>query len=142
MAEKSRRGFAVMDRDRQRQIASMGGRAAHRKGTAHKFTPEEAREAGRKGGQAAHERGRAHVFTSEQAREAGRKGGQHSHAARTTAGEVSAAIPDVPAEQVVPAIEPLPAINGGYQPPPALGDMEENAQASGFRPTEHVIQGQ
>ena len=49
---KSNRGFASMDPERQRQIASEGGRAAHEKGTAHEFTPEEAREAGRKGGQA------------------------------------------------------------------------------------------
>lgn len=49
---KSNRGFASMDPERQRQIASEGGRAAHEKGTAHKFTSEEAREAGRKGGMA------------------------------------------------------------------------------------------
>ena len=48
----SRRGFASMDADKQRRIASKGGRAAHEKGTAHEFTPEEAREAGRKGGEA------------------------------------------------------------------------------------------
>ena len=47
---KSRRGFASMDRVRQREIASEGGRAAHQKGTAHEFTPDEARSAGRKGG--------------------------------------------------------------------------------------------
>jgi len=46
----SRRGFASMDREKQRMIASKGGKAAHAKGTAHEFTPEEAREAGRKGG--------------------------------------------------------------------------------------------
>lgn len=45
-----------MDMEKQRRIASKGGRAAHEKGTAHEFTPEEAREAGRKGGEA---RGRA-----------------------------------------------------------------------------------
>lgn len=49
---KSNRGFAGMDRERQRQIASEGGRAAHAQGTAHEFTSEEAREAGRKGGEA------------------------------------------------------------------------------------------
>jgi general stress protein YciG len=49
---KSNRGFASMDPQRQREIASEGGRAAHEKGTAHEFTSEEAREAGRKGGQA------------------------------------------------------------------------------------------
>lgn len=50
----SRRGFAAMDRGKQREIASKGGKAAHAKGTAHEFTSEEAREAGRKGGQASH----------------------------------------------------------------------------------------
>lgn len=48
----SNRGFASMDPARQREIASQGGRAAHRKGTAHEFTSEEARIAGSKGGQA------------------------------------------------------------------------------------------
>ena len=52
----SKRGFASMDAEKQRRIASKGGRAAHEKGTAHEFTPEEAREDGRKGGEA---RGRA-----------------------------------------------------------------------------------
>jgi general stress protein YciG len=46
------RGFASMDPAKQREIASKGGKAAHQAGTAHEFTPEEAREAGRKGGQA------------------------------------------------------------------------------------------
>lgn len=49
---KSRRGFASMQPEKQRQIASKGGRAAHRSGRAHEFTSEEAREAGRKGGKA------------------------------------------------------------------------------------------
>lgn len=48
--KKDRRGFASMNPDKQKQIASKGGRAAHAKGTAHKFTPEEARVAGQKGG--------------------------------------------------------------------------------------------
>jgi len=47
-----RRGFAGMDEEKQRQIASEGGRAAHQSGNAHEFDSEEAREAGRKGGQA------------------------------------------------------------------------------------------
>jgi hypothetical protein len=47
----SRRGFAAMDEARQRQIASLGGRTAHKRGQAHEFTPEEARLAGRKGGE-------------------------------------------------------------------------------------------
>ena len=76
------RGFAAMDAARQREIASRGGRAAHAQGTAHEFSSEEARAAGRKGGQAAHERGNAHEFTSEEARAAGRKGGQASQGSR------------------------------------------------------------
>ncbi len=48
----SNRGFASMDPVKQREIASKGGQAAHLKGTAHEFTSEEAREAGRKGGRA------------------------------------------------------------------------------------------
>ena len=50
------RGFATMDRDKQREIASKGGRAAHAKGTAHEWTVEEAREAGRKGGKTSRRR--------------------------------------------------------------------------------------
>jgi general stress protein YciG len=45
-----------MDRVKQREIASKGGKAAHQKGTAHEWTSEEAREAGRKGGMASHRR--------------------------------------------------------------------------------------
>jgi general stress protein YciG len=50
------RGFASMDRTKQREIASKGGKAAHRKGAAHEWTSDEAREAGRKGGLAARQR--------------------------------------------------------------------------------------
>jgi general stress protein YciG len=53
---KEDRGFASMDRGRQREIASKGGKAAHQRGTAHEWTAEEAREAGRKGGVASHRR--------------------------------------------------------------------------------------
>jgi general stress protein YciG len=49
---KSKRGFATMDPAKQREIASKGGIAAQAKGTAHRFTSEEARKAGRIGGQA------------------------------------------------------------------------------------------
>jgi general stress protein YciG len=48
----SNRGFASMTPEQQRQIASKGGQAAHKKGVAHEWTSEEARAAGRKGGQA------------------------------------------------------------------------------------------
>ncbi|HVG12824.1 MAG TPA: KGG domain-containing protein [Flavisolibacter sp.] len=54
-ATRARRGFAAMDREKQKQIASQGGRAAHQLGVAHRWTSAEASEAGRKGGQ--HSRG-------------------------------------------------------------------------------------
>ncbi len=47
----SGRGFAGMDPEKQRKIASKGGKAAHRKGTAHEWDSDEATEAGRRGGQ-------------------------------------------------------------------------------------------
>ncbi len=50
------RGFAAMDRSRVSEIASKGGKAAHAAGTAHRFTSDEARVAGRKGGVAPHVR--------------------------------------------------------------------------------------
>jgi general stress protein YciG len=46
------RGFASMDPDEQRKIASKGGKAAHRNGSAHEFNSEEAKRAGQKGGRA------------------------------------------------------------------------------------------
>ena len=65
----SLRGFASMDKEKQREIARKGGRAAHMKGTAHEFTSDEARQAGRKGGEAV-SRDRAHMAAI------GREGGQ------------------------------------------------------------------
>lgn len=73
----SKRGFASMDAAKQREIASKGGRAAHSKGTAHEFTSDEARIAGRKGGEAV-SRDRAHMAAI------GREGG-HSRGARARA---------------------------------------------------------
>jgi general stress protein YciG len=66
------RGFASMDAEKQRRIASLGGRAAHQQGTAHEFSSDEAREAGRKGGEAV-SANRAHMAAI------GRKGGEASH---------------------------------------------------------------
>jgi general stress protein YciG len=71
-APKSNRGFASMDKAKQREIASKGGHAAHAKGTAHEFTPDEARRAGRKGGEVV-SRDRQHMAAI------GRAGGQRSH---------------------------------------------------------------
>ncbi|MDI1430332.1 general stress protein [Polyangium sorediatum] len=65
----SQRGFAAMERDKQRAIASKGGKAAHEKGTAHEFTPDEARQAGKKGGEVVSQN-RKHMA------EIGRKGGE------------------------------------------------------------------
>ena len=53
---KARRGFACMSPQKQREIASKGGRMAHEKGAAHEWTVDEARAAGRKGGSARHGR--------------------------------------------------------------------------------------
>jgi general stress protein YciG len=61
---KEDRGFASMDRVKQREIASKGGKAAHQKGTAHEWTSEEARDAGRKGGLASHKRRREQLIAS------------------------------------------------------------------------------
>src|SRR5258705_9834972 len=71
MANTSKRGFASMDPSKQREIASKGGRAAHAKGTAHEFTADEAREAGRKGGETV-SRNREHMA------QIGREGGKQS----------------------------------------------------------------
>lgn len=54
--EKKKRGFAAMDPNKVREIASKGGKAAHAAGTAHQFTADEARVAGKKGGIAPHVR--------------------------------------------------------------------------------------
>jgi general stress protein YciG len=75
MANTSKRGFASMDPAKQKEIASKGGRAAHAKGTAHEFTSDEARVAGRKGGETV-SRDRQHMSAI------GREGG-HSRGTRT-----------------------------------------------------------
>ncbi|MDB5887120.1 MAG: stress-induced protein [Polaromonas sp.] len=70
------RGFASMDPERQREIASQGGKAAHESGQAHEFTSEEAREAGRKGGQAS--QGGGAQGGQQGGKEEGQNGGQKS----------------------------------------------------------------
>ena len=71
-SRRSTRGFASMDPQRQKEIASKGGRAAHRKGTAHQWSVEEARVAGRKGGTSV-SRDREHMAAI------GREGGASAH---------------------------------------------------------------
>jgi uncharacterized protein len=78
MSDQRKRGFAAMSPEKQRAIARKGGQAAHGKGTAHEFSPEEARRAGHLGGKAV-SANRAHMVAI------GRKGGhsvQGSLAAR------------------------------------------------------------
>lgn len=71
----AKRGFAAMSKERQREISSMGGRAAHAQGKAHVFTSEEARIAGQKGGTAVSQN-RAHMAAI------GRKGGENSRSGK------------------------------------------------------------
>ncbi len=71
MTDTSKRGFASMDEEKQREIASKGGKTAHERGTAHEFTSEEAQEAGRKGGETTSQ-DREHMA------EIGREGGKNS----------------------------------------------------------------
>ncbi len=89
---KSNRGFASMDPSKQREIASKGGRAAHEKGTAHQFSANEAREAGKKGGGTVSQ-DRHHMA------EIGRIGGQargRKQRASAEATKVAKQIPDKP----------------------------------------------
>jgi general stress protein YciG len=69
--KSSGRGFASMTPEQRRALGSRGGKTAHERGTANRFTPETASVAGR----VPHERGTAHKWTADEAREAGRKGG-------------------------------------------------------------------
>ena len=113
MNDKKRRGFAGMDQAKQREIASKGGRAAHQKGTAHRFTTEEARAAGRKGGQVAHIRGTAHEFTPAEARDAGRKGGKavrERHNATALTSEASRSTDEITAQESQVPSTPAPAL--------------------------------
>ena len=93
------RGFAAMDEKKQREIAGKGGRAAHQKGTAHQFTSEEARVAGRKGGQTVSQ-DRAHMA------EIGRQGG-HARGHRRAEEETTSFIANAPIPLVEPG-QPLP----------------------------------
>ena len=86
---KEDRGFASMDRAKQREIASKGGKAAHQKGTAHEWTSEEARDAGRKGGIASHRRRREQM------------GGNPVGDTRNTFESTSAAMPDTTPDEPV-----------------------------------------
>jgi len=85
-SQPAKRGFAAMDQNQQRQIASKGGQAAHQKGTAHEFDSEEARRAGQKGGEVV-SRNRAHMA------DIGRKGGESRQSANRAAAAAKAGTP-------------------------------------------------
>jgi general stress protein YciG len=82
MPEKGRRGFAAMDPERRRELASRGGRNAHARGTAHIWNERAAREAGRKGGRAV---GADREYMSLIGREGGRMRRLAAEAARAEA---------------------------------------------------------
>ena len=68
----NKKGFAAMDAQTRREVASRGGKVAHARGHAHEFTPEEARVAGRLGGELV-SRNRSYMA------EIGRRGGRARH---------------------------------------------------------------
>lgn len=100
--KKSRRGFASMSPEQQKQIASKGGQAAHQRGVAHQWNADEARQAGRKGGEKVSQN-RQHMA------EIGRKGGQSSHGGGRKKSKTADTSPDNN-ENMQP-----PEIRGEYQ---------------------------
>lgn len=91
-ATAQKRGFAAMNQQLQRAIASKGGQAAHQKGTAHEFDSKEARLAGQKGGMAV-SRDREHMA------EIGRKGGESRQAMQRAAEQSPASIGEPSSQQ-------------------------------------------
>jgi general stress protein YciG len=83
------RGFAAMESGRQREIARKGGKAAHQKGTAHQFTADEARAAGKKGGEAV-SANRGHMS------QIGRIGGKKSAGRRRQSSKSTLQLPQNP----------------------------------------------
>jgi uncharacterized protein len=109
VAERGKRGFASMNEEKQRAIASMGGRAAHAQGRAHEFTEAEARAAGRKGGQAVRDKYGPDFYA-----EIGRAGGGARRKRRQRSTE-----PEPPA-QASPAVPPTAARSVARELDPAL----------------------
>src|SRR6185369_281592 len=98
------RGFAAMDQKKQKEIARRGGLAAQALGTAHRFSPEEARQAGRKGGEAV-SGNRQHMASI------GRRGGVARHALRKAQGQRGAENQPVPS--VSAAVDTGQAVTAG-----------------------------
>lgn len=121
MSGKSKRGFASMDPARQRDIASKGGKAAHAKGTAHEWTADEARRAGRKGGEVV-SRDRAHMEAI------GRAGGEARGRARQLAAQQNGATPRFQDRETAVSVsrEGFPSITRtpSVQSRPTLGAAE------------------
>jgi uncharacterized protein len=119
-------GFASMDRHKQREIARKGGMAAHQKGTAHEFTVEEARDAGRKGGQQVSSN-RSHMI------EIGRLGGRRSAERRRTKQaeqpkhhEANARKPEPSTQTHEPALDEAAAASSEHAAHPAHGGTHEH----------------
>src|SRR5215813_1952121 len=113
MEEKKFRqhGCVSVDAKKQREIASRGGRAAHAHGTAHKFSSDEARRAGRKGGEAV-SGNREHMATI------GRRGGEARQARRAAraAMEGQQASPSERTDETASAEKTAPQSNPSLQP--------------------------
>ena len=129
MANTSKRGFASMDPSKQREIASKGGKAAHAKGTAHEFTSDEARVAGRKGGEAV-SRDRAHMSAI------GREGG-HSRGARARAAQSTGSTRSTTSDFARPAGDQaferqVTNEKGGFESTNRSGSAGQQQQRSGY----------
>jgi general stress protein YciG len=116
MTQRRGRGFASMDPEAQRAIASMGGRAAHESGHAHEWNSEEAAKAGHRGGLAAHRRNR---------------GGSHREGAAHSPGAASQRRGAVPADARAQGELPRPrkvrrSKHSGQHAPGLAGGAEEN----------------
>jgi uncharacterized protein len=129
MANTSKRGFASMDASKQREIASKGGRAAHAKGTAHEFTSDEARVAGRKGGEAV-SRDRAHMSTI------GREGG-HSRGARARASQGPGSTTNEPSRNASNQSFDRTSERGGFE----TGNRNAGPQRSAFTASDRNSSG-
>ena len=121
MTGKSKRGFASMDPARQREIASRGGRAAHAKGTAHEWSPDEARVAGRKGGEVV-SRDRDHMAAI--GREGGEARGRNSARLKARSRGLPEGVTDRESTMQV-SREGMPNASGGSRPSPSAFEEEE-----------------
>jgi general stress protein YciG/hemerythrin superfamily protein len=103
MSDRRKRGFAAMSPEKQRAIAQKGGQAAHGKGTAHEFSPEEARRAGQLGGKAV-SANRAHMAAI------GRKGGTSMQGSLTARARKQSSAIQPAIERVPPRLDASPSL--------------------------------